>query len=161
MEENVQQVAEPGIFDNYEEYVDASTGSRFLNFLIDNLFMNYVISLATGFVIGIILGAVAPDFVSGLDAEEGINGPLFFFFLMVSYLNYILYYTICETAFKGYTLGKLITGTKAIREDGQQLTFRNALLRSLARMIPFEPFSAFGNRPWHDSLTKTRVIKAR
>ena len=66
-----------------------------------------------------------------------------------------------EKLFKGYTVGKLITGTRAIREDGKELTFKNAILRSLSRMVPFEPFSAFGGSPWHDRWTKTRVIKSR
>jgi hypothetical protein len=40
------------------------------------------------------------------------------------------------------------------------LTFKDALLRSLCRLIPFEVFSGFGV-PWHDSLTNTMVVKKR
>jgi uncharacterized RDD family membrane protein YckC len=76
-------------------------------------------------------------------------------------LNYIVYYTLCEKLLKGYTLGKLITGTRAIRQDGGELTFRNALLRSLSRCVPFEVFSGFNTLTWHDSWTDTKVIKAR
>jgi uncharacterized RDD family membrane protein YckC len=62
--------------------------------------------------------------------------------------------------FRGQTLGKLFTGTRAIRTDGEELTFKDALLRSLCRLIPFEVFSGFGV-PWHDSLTITMVVKKR
>ncbi|HEX6193573.1 MAG TPA: RDD family protein [Chitinophagaceae bacterium] len=163
MEENVQPVEQRGIFDNFAEHVDASVGARFLNFLIDNLLMRFVLSYATAYLMGIILAAVAPDFIEKLTYSEGdgFSGTLFFFTLIVGYLNYILYYTVCETAFKGYTLGKLVTGTRAIREDGLPLTFRDALLRTLSRLVPFEPLSAFGGNPWHDTWTKTRVIKSR
>jgi hypothetical protein len=59
-------------------------------------------------------------------------------------------------------LGKLITGTRAIREDGVELNFKDAFLRSLSRLVPFEPFSIWsGNGIWHDSWTKTMVIKSR
>ena len=161
MEQNVQQVEQPGIFDNYAEHVNAPIGARFLNFLIDNLLMRFVLTYATSYLIGIILAFAAPDFIDKLTYSEGFNGTLILFALIVGYLNYILYYTICETAFKGYTLGKLITGTRAIREDGQPLTFRDALLRSLSRLVPFEPLSALWGNPWHDTWTKTRVIKSR
>jgi len=67
---------------------------------------------------------------------------------------------VCEKAFKGRTLGKVISGTRAIRNDGGELTLKDALLRSLSRLVPFEVFSGFGT-PWHDSWTNTQVIKAR
>ena len=161
MEENVQQVDQPDIFDNHAEYVEASVGARFLNFLIDNLLMRFVLSYATSYLVVLILASIAPDFIDKLTYSDGFNWTLFFFALIVGHVNYILYYTVCETAFKGYTLGKLITGTRAIREDNQPLTFRDALLRSLTRLVPTEPFSAFNGNPWHDTWTKTRVIKSR
>jgi uncharacterized RDD family membrane protein YckC len=63
--------------------------------------------------------------------------------------------------FGGRTLGKLITGSKAVREDGTSLTWKDACLRSLSRMVPFEPFSALGGAPWHDRWTKTTVVRTR
>ena len=141
------------------EYIYASQGQRFLNWLIDNLLMNYGLSYLTGMIIGVILRELAPDFLSKL-AYSGTSGMLLLT-LVVSYLNYIIYYTLCEKLFKGYTLGKIITGTRAIRQDGQELTFRNALLRSLSRCVPFELFSGFSTLTWHDSWTDTMVIKTR
>ena len=140
------------------QYQYASTGQRFLNYLIDNLFMNYGLSYLTGYAVGIMIGTLFPDFAAGFQ-ENRLSLTLVS--LIVSILNYILYYTLCEKLFNGYTLGKLITGTRAIREDGKPLTFRNALLRSLSRLVPFEVFSGFQIRPWHDQWTGTMVVKPR
>jgi uncharacterized RDD family membrane protein YckC len=63
--------------------------------------------------------------------------------------------------FRGYTLGKFITGTRAIRDDDDELTFKDALLRSLCRIVPLEVFSALAGFPWHDRWTKTKVVKTR
>lgn len=154
---------EPGIFDSFItlQYTEASLGSRFLNFIIDNLFMRFAVSYLSGYVIGFLFSLMAPEFVASLAFQEETSTSWILFALIIGYFNYITYYTFCEFAFKGYTLGKLITGTKAIREDGKALRFRDALLRSLSRIVPFEPFSAFGNKLWHDGWTKTMVVKAR
>ena len=126
------------LFDQQELYVNATLGQRFLNFLLDNLFMNYVLSLASGYAFGFVMAYLFPEFMQDVinDGESGLKYWLLVF--MLSYFNYIIYYTICEKAFRGYTLGKLITGTRAIRIDGAELTFKDALLRSLSRIVPFE-----------------------
>jgi uncharacterized RDD family membrane protein YckC len=90
--------------------------------------------------------------------EQDINSSTALLYL-ISFLTFLAYYTLFEAATKGRTIGKLITGTVAVKDDGTALTFKEALLRSLCRMIPFEPFSAFGGRPWHDTITHTMVIK--
>jgi uncharacterized RDD family membrane protein YckC len=160
MEENIQAEEQQHLFDSHVQYTEASQGSRFLNFLIDNLFMRFVLSYATGYAFGYLLLAIAPDFLMSLAYEER-GWRYFLLTLLLGYFNYVIYYTFCEAAFKGYTLGKLITGTKAIRNDGEPLTFKDVLLRSLSRIVPFEVFSGLGQRPWHDTWTKTTVVKAR
>ena len=143
-----------------QQHVNASTGQRFLNWLVDNLLMQYGLAYITGTFVGILLGSLFPEFIRRL-IEKGDQGDLFILGYIVAIFNYLFYYTICEKAFKGYTLGKLISGTRAIRIDGQELTFKDALLRSLSRIVPFEILSGFGGHPWHDTWTNTRVIKAR
>jgi uncharacterized RDD family membrane protein YckC len=63
----------------------------------------------------------------------------------------------------GRTLGKLITSTKVIAQDVVKPGFGRAMVRTLCRFIPFEPFSFFGaeRRGWHDSIAKTWVVKSR
>ncbi|MBI5857975.1 MAG: RDD family protein [Sphingobacteriales bacterium] len=163
MEENQIHPEETGLADElgqYFQYIQASQGQRFLNWLIDNLFMRYALTVLTGRLVGELIVRLFPDFAIRIAYEQTTLDVL-----LVSYIfgifNYLIYYTICEKAFKGYTLGKLITGTRAICDDGQELTFKHAILRSLCRLVPFEAFSGFGDRPWHDSWTKTSVVKAR
>ena len=141
-EERGDLLSEESYIDNHFEY--ATQGQRFLNWLIDNLLMRYGLSYLTGMAIGTLLALTAPDFLNELAYNENrMSGGILLLGLLVGYLNYIVYYTICEKLFRGYTLGKLITGKRAIRQDGKELTFKNALLRSLSRIVPFEVFSGF------------------
>lgn len=166
MDENNNHPEETGLADElnqFTQYTQASQGQRFFNLLIDVLFMRFVLSLATGYVFGYILLAIAPDFLTQVAYEiEGTRGWRYYLLsLLLGYFNFLIYYSFCERAFKGYTLGKLITGTRAIRDDGQELTFKDAILRTLSRLVPFEIFSGFADRPWHDSWTRTTVVKNR
>lgn len=144
--------------DNHFEY--ASQGQRFVNWLVDNLLIRFGLNYISGMGAGALLAIIFPDFMMGIVYGENTSG-LIMISLAVIVLDYILYYTLCEKLFKGYTLGKLITGTRAIRQDGGELTFKNAILRSLSRCVPFEMFSGFSTLTWHDSWTDTMVIKSR
>ena len=138
----------------------ATQGQRFFNWLIDNLLMRFGLSYVTSYGVVLILIEVSPDTLYDI-VYGGTTGGLFFLAYIVGIFNYLIYYTICEKLFKGYTLGKLITGTRAIRQDGGELTFKNALLRSLSRLVPFEVFSGFSSLTWHDQWTDTMVVKVR
>ena len=157
MEDSSQQ---EHIFGDVIEYVPATTGQRFLNWLIDNLLMQYGLAYLTGIIVGYGIAWLFPDYAMHLTLEES-TADLFIIGYAIAIFNYLIYYTICEKAFRGYTLGKLISGTRAIRNDGAELTIKDALLRSLSRLVPFEVFSGFSYKPWHDLWTKTQVIKAR
>lgn len=164
MNENVPEDQSTDLFHDQDSFIPATQGQRFLNLVIDALFMRFVLSLATGYVFGYILLGIAPDFLAAVAYEIDGGEKTWRFWvlsLLLGYFNYLIYYSICEKGFRGYTLGKLLTGTRAIREDGQELTFKDALLRTLSRIVPFEIFSGLGERPWHDSWTKTRVVKSR
>jgi len=147
------------LFEDYIQYKTATSGQRFLNWLVDNLLMRFGLSYVTGTLVGIIIGKLFPDYALRI-ADTQDTWDLLLLGYAIGFFNYLLYYTICEKAFKGYTLGKLISGTRAIRDDGKELTFKDALLRSLSRLVPFEVFSGFG-KPWHDSWTNTQVIQVR
>jgi uncharacterized RDD family membrane protein YckC len=143
--------------DPYFQYIHATQGQRFLNFIIDNILMRLTLTYASGYVVGRVLQVIAPDFLLRLVYDDSKVG-LYALSYIILILNYLVYYTLCEKLFKGQTLGKLITGTNALRTDGQELTFRDTLLRSLCRLVPLEVFSGFGV-PWHDSWTNTMVVK--
>jgi uncharacterized RDD family membrane protein YckC len=138
------------------EYTEATTTQRFVNYLIDLLVMRFGISWATSYGLFFLLNSLSP----GRAYELFNESPLLLTAYVIAFINHLIYYTICEKAFRGYTLGKLITRTRVIREDGGELTLADALLRSLCRLVPFEAFSIwFGNGPWHDIWTKTKVVQ--
>lgn len=159
-ETNVQE--EQHLFTDLDvlAYQEASVGQRFVNYLVDALLMQYGLSFLTGALLSKVLMALNPDLAVAFFSNDSA-WDIFLSSYGLSILNYTLYYTICELGFKGYTLGKLITGTRAVRADGSPLAFKDALLRSLTRLVPFEAFSALGGDPWHDRWTKTMVVKAR
>ena len=73
-----------------------------------------------------------------------------------------VYYIPLE-AMSGRTIGKLITGTKVVSENGHRPSFSEVIKRTLSRFIPFEAFSFLGkdSRGWHDTLSKTYVVRCR
>lgn len=85
---------------------------------------------------------------------------IFVFIFLISIIQSVIFMGFYEYLTKGVTLGKLITGTKAVNQDGTNITIGTAFLRSLCRIVPFEPFSALTTPcyPWHDKWTKTFVI---
>ncbi len=160
--ENVEVVSTDLIADEihpYFQYSHATQGQRLLNFVIDNVLMRLTLTYATAFVVGKILTLLSPDLLLTIVKDNNKIG-LYILAYVIILLNYLVYYTLCEKLVGGQTIGKLFTGTKAIRNDGEELTFKDALLRSLCRLIPFEAFSGFGV-PWHDSLTNTMVVRTR
>ena len=93
MEENSIEEQQPGLFDDHVEYTLASQGQRFLNLLIDGLFMRFVLSLATGYLFGYILLAIAPDFLSEVAYEvDGGDKTWRFWVLSITlgYFNYLI-----------------------------------------------------------------------
>lgn len=145
--------------ESFVQYEQATGGQRFVNWLIDNLLTNFAINYLSQYILVFLLQALAPSFLLRIAYDENRTDAFIVLYLTFIF-SYLLYYTICEKAFRGYTLGKLVSGSRAIRADGAELTFKDALLRSLSRIVPFEVLSGFGT-PWHDSWTKTTVIKTR
>ncbi len=139
---------------NIEEeifFCPASVGIRFANYLID-----LVVYYGLNFIAGILLLPLNQSLVSNQTfSRTGFE----FYFLGVAFFIYFLYYFLMEGVSKGKTVGKLITGTTAVDIDGLPITWKNALMRSLIRFVPLEPFSTFGGFPWHDRWAYTTVIK--
>jgi len=128
---------------------EVSKGIRFTNRLIDFIFI-----MVFSFVIGLVWASVSPE--SMVILEQGGRLTDYIFGFVVG----MIYYTLFE-AITSRTLGKLITGTKVVDEKGNAPDIGKILLRSLCRYIPFDAISFFSEgQGWHDSLSKTRVIKA-
>ena len=123
----------------------ANAGKRFANYLID-LIAFYILA---GSLAAILMyrGVISSDIDPITDR-------------IVTYILRGLFMGIVEAIFKGKTLGKLITRTRAVNEDGSPITAQTAFMRGLSRLVPFEAFSALGDPsyPWHDRWTNTYVI---
>ncbi|MGV3460297.1 MAG: RDD family protein [Flavobacterium sp.] len=130
----------------------ATKGKRFGNFVIDLIF-RYVLF----FIIGIIAAIIDPE---GFLAWSESIGRLEE--LMYGIIVLVIYFIVTESLFQR-TLGKLITGTKVITEDGSKPNFGTIVIRTLCRLIPFEAFSFLGDYAygWHDSLSKTYVVDVK
>jgi len=138
-----------------ENYVDPVHWSmRFVNYIVDQIVMGLIVN---GIKYGLAFLSMGAKYNDYFLLQEGMSALLYN--LVLSFGITICYYTVFETATNGRTIGKMLTGTIAITQDGSPFTFKQALLRTLCRFIPFEPFSTFGYMPWHDSITKTAVVK--
>jgi uncharacterized RDD family membrane protein YckC len=124
---------------------DASTNRRFANLVVDSF-------ARTGFafVLGVALA------IAHIEVDSLLSKLLF------GLMSIFLYYVLFEWLF-GCTLGKLITGTRVVRADGERPTLGAIVIRTLSRLVPFEPFSFLsGERQgWHDRWSETRVVRVR
>jgi uncharacterized RDD family membrane protein YckC len=130
----------------------ATTGQRLANYLID-VILFYIVIFVVSFVMGIM-------FASSVTADnaEGAFGMMGLVYL-VFFAVFFAYYILLEGG-KGKTLGKMITKTKVVSEDGSSMTYSKAFIRTLCRLVPFEFISVFiGPKMWHDQWSKTMVVK--
>jgi len=130
------------------DYPLATRGQRFINLLIDYFFV---------IVLSIILGVLGAVFGLGQQIDQ-MNDNLFGVIVMT------LYY-LPQEAVWGTTLGKLVTKTRVVDLNGNEIAFGKALGRTLCRFIPFEGITFLGGngRPHgiHDKLAKTKVISLK
>lgn len=137
----------------------ATKGNRFANYIIDLL---AIVIVFWGVVFGgfFLFYSFAEDTTVAdnlIIDMENIN-PLLDRLITAIVLS-IVYFTI-EVLTKGRSLGKYITKTKVVLEDGSKPSAIDYLKRSFSRMIPFEQFSFLGaeGRGWHDTISKTFVV---
>ncbi|KAF2507916.1 RDD family protein [Flavobacterium zhairuonense] len=132
----------------------ASTGQRFLNYILDTAVVFVLV-----FCLGIFLALLAtllglPGLLSWLENISTLEDRLLFILIN------IIYYVFTEGLF-GRSVGKLITGTVVVDENGLKPAFDVILKRSLCRIIPFDGLSFFGSRGWHDSISDTYVVNKK
>jgi uncharacterized RDD family membrane protein YckC len=71
-----------------------------------------------------------------------------------------IFYVFFEGLF-GRTPGKLILGTVVTDLEGNPPTLDAVIKRTLARFVPFEAFTFFGERGFHDKASRTQVVRTR
>lgn len=143
---------------NAGEPVPAGKGLRFANFFIDSIILNVI-----GFFVGVVLVVMLLSSGYTMDEEGNFTNMPLWMNLSLNFANIpitIAYFIILESLL-GRTIGKLITGTKVVNAEGGTATMGQVVGRTFARFIPFEAFSFLGetSRGWHDSLSKTYVVK--
>lgn len=131
----------------------ASKEKRFANYLIDRIVL-LIFGFGFGMVLGIILALISPESLSIFEQDN------FFLEYLFAFILGTIYYSVFE-GLTGRSLGKLITKTKVVNEDGERADFSSIFLRSMCRYIPFNAFSFLGDDAigWHDTMSKTRVIE--
>lgn len=137
----------------------ASKGNRFANYIID-----LIVFLAIGYGLFFLIIYLCYTFLDDttpvdtfLDDLENINGLVD---RLVTGTILALCYFTTETLLKGRSIGKFVTKTIVIKEDGSTPNTIDYLKRSFSRIIPFEAFSFLGaeGRGWHDTISKTYVV---
>jgi len=126
------------------------------------MFVDNIVLQVLGFGVGLLAGIIYASTLDGPPTPDGMSAfQVFCYFLGL--IVALIYYCCFEVIF-GRTVGKFLTGTKVVAEDGMQASAGQIFGRTLCRFIPFEAFSFFGGagRPvgWHDSISKTRVVEA-
>ncbi|RKD92401.1 RDD family protein [Mangrovibacterium diazotrophicum] len=134
---------------------EASKNRRFVNYLIDSV-CTVVFMFVFAIALGIFLGVVYPDALALFDYESRL-----FDYLLI-FVAAVIYFTIFE-ANTGRTIGKYITGTKVVMEDGSEPRFKDIFIRSLCRHIPFDALSYLGSESngWHDRYSNTKVVMVK
>lgn len=141
-----RELLDQGLYRHEAMLVEASKNKRFVNYLID-----YVMVIIFGMII---LGFAAVTGIYDLDAEYFLVDEI------VGILAYFGYYLVIENTLRGQSIGKLLTKSRAVGEDGSEVTFKQVLWRSLSRLVPFEQLSFIGehSKGWHDKWSGTIVI---
>lgn len=127
---------------------DVSDGTRLLHHFVDGIIIS-LISNGLNFLLSLVMldSPVHFQMVMGIFVFNGL-----FFAIYPAYYILFEYYLQATPA-------KFITGSKVIGLYGKKVTFDSILIRSVVRLVPFEPFSFFGKRGWHDKWSETWVVK--
>lgn len=137
------------------QLVTASRGQRFIHYLIDTLACYAIMFAAMLVYVGI----------GGEAVVTAMQEPNPLCNVLISVTMILVYYVPMEGMF-GVTLGKLVTGTRVVDEQGRPPSWGQVFGRTFARLIPFEAFSLLFSRDdrvsgWHDRLPKTLVVRSR
>lgn len=131
----------------------ATHKERFLNLFLDYIGQLFVFMIAFGIADQVAVSNGNKDFIANFINNEVAQ---YTFAAVVS----LLYYNVFEI-FTARTLGKFVTQTVVVDENGEKPHYETIMIRSLCRLIPFEilSFMLTPARGWHDILSKTYVVK--
>lgn len=101
----------------------ASFATRILSFAIDGLVQ---LGLLTGLLVGAAWAA------RGLHIDDGFVAAIV---LLASVSAFVLYPVLSELLLGGRSLGRLVTGTRVVRDDGGPVHVRQSVLRAVMAMF--------------------------
>jgi uncharacterized RDD family membrane protein YckC len=127
----------------------ATIEQRFANYVIDNFIVGNVV---------IQLNKLMDGFYADLSTDVKVYYPILITLPLYFVLTF-LYYFISEYYFSK-TIGKLVTHTTVRSRDLNKPTTKQLIIRTFARLIPFEQISFVMDSKvgWHDRFSKTIVI---
>lgn len=134
----------------YAQFEPVSHSTRFLNRIIDvGVILFFIYSFYE---------SIKYFFIWDSSFRSTLTPGYIYIFIIILYF---FYYFFLEALFK-ITIGKIITDTTVVNEEGANASLSQILARTFSRFIPFEPLSfLFDSRGWHDSISNTYVIKER
>jgi uncharacterized RDD family membrane protein YckC len=153
---DTQNESEPSLLSELDHMMgseDATAGQRFVNRLVD-------------FIVIYLMLIVVFRLIIYLYINTRLVVPLGWYRWLIYFIAYFLtfiYYICFEGLSGGRTIGKFCTKTKVVKDNPEEspITAKDAFLRTLVRLVPFNGLSAFGGHPWHDLWTHTKVIKIK
>jgi uncharacterized RDD family membrane protein YckC len=142
--------------------------SRMLAFLLD-LFLLLFLGLMLGLVIFLVLHFFNyRQILNAIQDLLGLDNQFAQFFALISPILFlvVLVYFVFWWALVGYTPGKALFGLQIVRQDGQPISVRRAIVRYLGYWVSAIPFFLGfiwvlidrQHEAWHDKISKTHVI---
>jgi uncharacterized RDD family membrane protein YckC len=130
----------------------ASHSQRFLNLLMDYIAQLFLFIIAFTVAVTIAETNGNKEFMANF-VKNDISQYTFVACIA------LVYYNVFEIFF-ARTVGKFITQTIVVDENGEKPNHERILIRTICRLIPFETLSFIGMpaRGWHDSISKTYVV---
>lgn len=143
-------VSENEQYEVYRNVNDVASGPKFAHFIIDAICFQIVIYIIN-YVLQLLINFTEFSALINLTLTLITNISLLIF--------YPALYAFCEYKWQR-TPGKFLTKSIVIDEYGNKPELRVIILRSLIRIVPFEPLSSLGepSSGWHDRWSKTWVV---
>ncbi len=110
-------------------------GIRFVAILIDAV----ILSIITGIFTGLLNAPPSVMFNTSANNLAYTGNPLGWISIIISAIIAFLYFVLLEGYF-GQTIGKMIVKIKVLREDGSKISYADAVVRTILRIIDALPY---------------------
>lgn len=140
-------------FTKYREVPVVDGIARFGHFLLDRVFL-YIFGTLIGMGLGLLIIVFGISF--NYESQEAKIYDTLFSWLILQPLFYFIFEAGMQSS-----PAKAIFGRIVVDEYGNKPTVKQIFIRSISRAVPFEAFSCLSPRGWHDTWSKTFVIRKK